>query len=175
LLYSYVRWSGIDVMERFRHHWGRGLIGAALVGTFLIWSVLKQPASAHTQGLALAFDLLWLGVVYGLVDGLLLSVLPVLATWQALSLLGWTERWPGRIAAGALALAASLFVTAVYHLGYPEFRGPQIISPMIGVGTMSLAYLISSNPLAAVLSHIAMHIAAVLQGADSVIQLPPHY
>ena len=46
---------------------------------------------------------------------------------------------------------------------------------MIGVGTMSLAYLVSGNPLAAVLSHMAMHIAAVLQGADSVIQLPPHY
>jgi hypothetical protein len=91
--------------------------------------VRNQPASAHAQGLALALDLLWLGVVYGLVDGLLLSVLPVLATWQALSLLGWIEHWPGRIAAGIVALAASLFVTAVYHLGYPEFRGPQIISP----------------------------------------------
>jgi hypothetical protein len=40
---------------------------------------------------------------------------------------------------------------------------------------MSLAYVLSANPLAALLSHIAMHIAAVLQGADSVIQLPPHY
>ena len=87
-------------MERFRHHWGWGLIGAALVGAFLVWTVRNQPASAHTQGLALALDLLWQGVVYGLVDGLLLSVLPVLATWQALSLLGWTERWPRRIAAG---------------------------------------------------------------------------
>jgi hypothetical protein len=27
LLYGYVRWSSIDVMERFRHHWGWGLIG----------------------------------------------------------------------------------------------------------------------------------------------------
>jgi hypothetical protein len=36
LLYGYVRWSSIDVIERFRHHWGWGLIGAALVGTFLI-------------------------------------------------------------------------------------------------------------------------------------------
>ncbi len=113
--------------------------------------------------------------MYGLVDALLLSVLPVLATWHGLSLLGWTEHWQGRIAAGALALAASMFVTAAYHAGYPEFRSPQIISPIIGVGAMSLAYLVSGNPLAAVLSHIAMHVAAVLQGADSVIQLPPHY
>jgi len=46
---------------------------------------------------------------------------------------------------------------------------------MVGVGIMSLVYLITGNPLTPVLGHIAMHIAAVLHGINSVSQLPPHY
>jgi hypothetical protein len=60
-------------------------------------------------------------------------------------------------------------------LGYTEFQGPQVVSPLIGNGVMSLAYLLTMNPLGAVLSHIAMHIAAVLHGISTTIQLPPHY
>jgi hypothetical protein len=41
-------------------------------------------------------------------------------------------------------------------------------------GVMSIAYIASRNPLAAVLSHVAMHVAAVLHGIDSTVQLPPH-
>lgn len=36
---------------------------------------------------------------------------------------------------------------------------------------MTLGYLITGNPLAAVISHIAMHIAGVLHGPDTVVQL----
>ena len=116
-----------------------------------------------------------LGLIYGLVDGLFLTVLPIAATWQAFTLLGWTNRWPGRIGAGILALLASLFVTATYHLGYPEFQSVALFGPLVGVGVMSVAYLLSRSPLAPVLSHIAMHGAAVLFGLATAIQLPPHY
>jgi hypothetical protein len=40
---------------------------------------------------------------------------------------------------------------------------------------MTLGYLLTTNPLAAMLSHIAMHIAGVFHGPASVTQLPPHY
>jgi hypothetical protein len=121
------------------------------------------------------FDLLWLGVVYGTVDALLLNVFPVLATWRAFSALGWTETWPGKLIAGIAAMGASLCVTAAYHLGYTEFQGPQVACPLIGNGVLSLAYLLTMNPLSAVLGHIAMHIAAVLHGISTTVQLPPHY
>lgn len=174
-LYGYVRWSGLDWRSLIQHRWGWGLLGAIVVGLFVVFSVLRQPSSPTPQGVELVFDLLWLGVVYGTLDGLLLSVLPVFATWEALSREGWTARWPGRIAAAILALAASLVVTAVYHLGYPEFRGPQVMLPVFGVGMMSLAYILTRNPISAVVPHIGMHIAAVLYGLQSVVQLPPHY
>jgi len=96
-------------------------------------------------------------------------------TWKAFSALGWTNRWTGRFATGALALAASLVMIAVYHLGYPEFRGPQVLLVVAGVGIQSLITLLTGSPIPVVLGHTAMHVTAVLYGLDSVIQLPPHY
>jgi hypothetical protein len=175
LLYGYVRWSGVELGEGIRRHWAWGLLVGAIVGFFTVQTVLIQPAFPTPRGAELLFDLVWLGLVYGAVDGLLLSVLPVYATWQALSLLGWTERWYGKVGVGALALVASMLVIALYHLGYPEFRGPQVLLVVVGVGAQSLGYLLSRSPLASVTSHVAMHVAAVLYGIANVSQLPPHY
>lgn len=175
LLYGYLRWSNINIGESVRYHWIWGIVGAILAGFFGSRTVLIQPSSPSPQGLELVFSLLWLGLVYGAVDALFLSVLPLSATWQAFAALGWTNRWAGRIAAGVLALASSLLVIAVYHLGYPEFRGPQVILVVVGVGIQSLLTLLTGSPIVVVLGHIAMHITAVLYGLNSVSQLPPHY
>ncbi len=174
-LYSFFRWAKIDPVELLRQNWIWGLLGALICGAFVVRNVLSQPVSARASGVGLAADLLWSGVVYGALDALLLSVLPVLATWEACSALGWTGGWYGRLASGALALLASLLVTAVYHLGYPEFRGQTVSMPVFGNGVMSLGYLLTQNPITALFSHMAMHIAAVLQGPATTFQLPPHY
>jgi len=174
-LYSYARWSEVDIQDLIVRHWPWGVVGAAIFGAFVVRNVLSQPAFPRPQGLELAFDLVWFGVVYGTLDALLLSIMPVLATWQAFSGLGWTGTWPGRLAVGAVAIAASLLVTAAYHLGYPEFRGPTVGAPVLGNGVMSLGYLLTTNPIAAIFSHIAMHVSAVLHGLETTAQLPPHY
>ena len=174
-LYAYMRWSELALKEFIRHHWLWGVIGGVLVGVFGVWAVLQQPLSPMPNGFDLVFNLVWLGIVYGTVDGLLLSVLPVFAIWRALTGLGWTKRVSGCVIAGLLALVGSMVVVAVYHLGYPEFRGPQVIFPVVGVSLMSLIYVLTGNPLSAVISHVAMHMAAVLYGLESVSQLPPHY
>jgi hypothetical protein len=174
-LYSFIRWSGIPFRDLIRHNWVWGLVGAALLAVFLVRNILSQPVSQRTKGGMLAFDILWLGVIYGLTDALLLSVFPVAATWQAFTLLDWTITWPGKILAGLIAILASLLVTAAYHLGYPEYKGRGLMGPVIGNATMTLGYLLTTNPLAAMLSHIAMHIAGVFHGPASVTQLPPHY
>jgi len=175
-LYAFMRWSHLSIGELIRHNWVWGLVGAALVGAFTVRNILSQPASPHSQGLALAFDIAWLGIVYGALDALFLSVLPVLATWQAFSALGWTQTLGGKVLVGAIALVASLAVTVAYHLGYPEYRvAGGIMGPSVGNGVMSLGYILTNNPIAAVFSHIAMHVAGVLQGPATVMQLPPHY
>lgn len=174
-LYAYVRWSGLVVGDLIRRNWIWGLVGAVLFAAFTVKNVLSQPISPRSEGFALVFDILWSGVVYGLMDALLLSVLPVLAIWQAFSLLNWTASWPGKILVGVIAVFASLLVTVAYHLGYPEYRGAGMGGPVIGNTAMTLGYVLTNNPLAAILSHIAMHIAGVLHGPASVVQLPPHY
>jgi hypothetical protein len=175
-LYGFMRWSNLSISELFRHNWIWGLVAAILIGAFNVRNIFSQPASPVSQGLPLVFDIAWLGIVYGTLDALFLSVLPVLATWQAFSALGWTQTLAGKILVGAIALIASLLVTVSYHLGYPEYRETGgIIGPSIGNGVMSFGYILSNNPIAAVFSHIAMHIAGVLHGPATVIQLPPHY
>ena len=175
-LYAYLRWSGLSITTLLRHNWVWGAIAAVLLAMFTVHNILSQPASARSEGLRLVFDLLWIGVIYGLIDALLLSVLPVLATRGAFSALGWTHNWPRKILVGAIAFLASLLVTVGYHLGYPECRVPgALFGPTLGNGAMTLGYVLTNNPIAAILSHMAMHIAGVLHGPASVTQLPPHY
>ena len=173
-VYSYLRWSQTSVADLIRRNWPWGLLGALVCGAFTVKNILSQPASAHSDGLALTLDLVWSGAVYGTLDALLLSVIPVLAVWNAFKF-DWADTWPGKIGVGLLAMIASLLVTAAYHAGYPEFRGPAIASPAIGNGALTLGYLITNNPLSAILAHVAMHVAGVLHGPAGVAQLPPHY
>jgi hypothetical protein len=174
-LYAYARWSGFSITELLLHNWVWGLAGAVLLALFTVKNILSQPVSLRAKGASLLLDLLWSGVAYGLTDALLLSVLPVFATWQAFTLLNWTTTLPGKILVGVIAMSASVLVTVTYHFGYREYRGNGMRGPVIGNTAMTIGYLLTNNPLAAILSHIAMHIAGVLRGPASVMQLPPHY
>src|SRR5512133_433461 len=136
-LYAFVRWSHLSIGELIRHNWIWGLVAAVLIGAFLVRNILSQPVSPRSQGLSLVFDIAWLGIVYGALDALFLSVLPVLATWQAFTAIGWTNSLGGKILVGLIALLASLLVTIAYHLGYPEYHTPSgVIGPSIGNGVM---------------------------------------
>ena len=44
-LYGFMRWSGLSLTELVRHNWILGVVGAVLVGAFLIRNILSQPAS----------------------------------------------------------------------------------------------------------------------------------
>jgi hypothetical protein len=122
-LYAYIRWSGLSIQTLILDNWVWGVIGAVILGVVTIRNVLSQPSSPRSKGFTLAFDLLWSGFLYGLTDGLLLSVFPVIAVWQAFSQSDWTANWPGKILVWLLAILASMFVTSAYHIGYTEFRG----------------------------------------------------
>jgi hypothetical protein len=175
-LAAFIVFNKVDLAALLTKNWLWGAVGALLVGAFLVRNVFSQPASERCSGFPLAFELLWSGVVYGLVDSLLLSILPVLAIWQAFSLFDWTVSWPGKIVVGVIGFIASLFVTICYHLGFPEYRVKKgIFGPTIGNGIMTIGYLLTNNPITAIFSHIAMHIAGVWRGPASVMQLPPHY
>lgn len=174
-LVAYFRWSHTQLLQLIRRHWLWGVVGAVVVGAFLVRNVLTQDPSPRPQGISLVGDLLWLGVAYGVLDALMLSVVPVLATWRALRTLGWTRTWTGKAGVLGLALIMSVVVTLLYHLGFSEYWGTGIKDPLVGNGIMSLGYIITANPLTAILSHVAMHVSAVLHGFTSAVQLPPHF
>jgi hypothetical protein len=172
-LYSYIRWADLNVGELIRQNWVWGVVIALLVSIILVRNVLSQPASQRSQGSRLYFELFWFGLVYGAVDGLFLSVFPVLLTWQAFPALGDTLL--GKIGVALLALAASVVIAVAYHAGYPEFRNSSMRYAAFGNGVISLAYLISLNPISSFASHAVMHIVAVWHGSEGTVQLPPHY
>lgn len=165
---AYFHWSGMDLRRHLRSNWIRGMGALALGGSFVVANVLSQPPSPSPRGFALVFAVLWEGLAYGLVDSLLLTVVPVTAARLAFS--------SGRPWARAgVGLAVSIAVTSAYHLGFAEFRGGAVAGPIVGNAVLTLAYLASSSPWSPILGHVAMHVAAVLHGIDSTIQLPPHY
>jgi hypothetical protein len=175
LFYLFIKSNNIPAADLVRHNLYWGLLGAVLAGVFVLKNVLSQPSSPRSKGGALVLDVVWAGMVYGLIDALLLSILPILALRLVLSDTFWTDPWYGRLGFGAIAMLASFFVTTVYHWGFPEFRGRKIIWPNIGNGVLSLAFLLTMNPLAAILPHMAMHVTAMLHGRDTTGQVPPHY
>jgi hypothetical protein len=148
-----------------------GIVGGLVLGAVLAITVLRQPGSEVPSGSHLVIALLWLGLVYGVLDALLLTVLPVLAVKDG----GEPEHRSGRLWRSGAALAASLWVTAAYHFGYPEFRGSRLVGPVIGNAIITTGYLLTGSAATPLIGHVMMHGAAVLHGMDTAAQLPPHY
>lgn len=169
-----LRFEPLDPMLQLRRRWLSGVIGGVIVGGLLARTVVLQPASPAPAGGALAWALAWNGVFYGVVDGMLLSVLPVLLIYggrPAAELQQPGARWRWALT----ALGASLLLTAAYHLGFTEYRNDTLMGPLAGNAVVTLSYLVTGSPIAPLLSHVLMHGAAVLHGMATTTQLPPHY
>jgi len=174
-LYSFALRNEIDLAGVLAKNWGWGVVAGGLVSLFLVKTVRAQPVSRNTYGTDLVLDVTWAGLVYGLTDALFLNVMPVMAVWLGASQFAWAATIAGKIGLALLGLFASLLVTLTYHLGYPEFRNRSVMLVLVGNTLITLAYLLSGNPLGSIISHTAMHVAAVFQGPETTIQLPPHY
>jgi hypothetical protein len=171
LTWGYLTWSDTTLASFATTHWGWGLIGAVVTGTILAVLSRHQPRGPRPQGWPVAAALAWEGVVYGITEGLLLSVLPVLVTWQAFAAHGWTSGIGRSLVAGIVAMVASLAVIVIHHLGYRGFHNRAALVPvMVGCGLLSLAYLLTASPLAAVGGHILLHTALSLRGTE----MPPY-
>jgi hypothetical protein len=171
LTWGYLAWSDTSLASFATNRWGWGLVGAAVAGAILARLSRHQPRGPRPQGWRLAATLAWEGVVYGMTEGLLLSVLPVLVTWQAFAAHGWTSGTGKPLVAGTAAMAASLAVIVIHHLGYRGFHNRAALAPvMVGCGLLSLAYLLTASPLAAVGGHIVLHTALSLRGTE----MPPY-
>jgi hypothetical protein len=170
---GYLAWSGTSVVELVTAGWGWGILGGVGAAALVAPLVGRLPSGARPEGAQLVGRFLWEGVVYGTAEAILLATLPVLAAWQAADALGWTDTGWVKVASGALAVAGALFVIAVHHLGYREFRAKaarnQLLGALVGCGIQALAFLLTGNVLAPIVAHIVLHWQLTLRGNE----MPP--
>ena len=175
LIGLWARSTGYDLEAAVRRRWPLAIgLGAACAGVMALMVVRTEDATARPDGVELAGAVLWRGVVYGISDGLLLSVFPILVVFAALAGSRLNERAAGKIVIGGIALIASLAMTAVYHLGYSDFRSDKLARPLAGDVLWSVPTLVTLNPIGAPIAHVGLHVSAVLHSYDTDTFLPPH-
>lgn len=152
---------------RTRMWWSVGT--GALVAFAIVRKILSESGMDHPDGAYFWFELAWRGVLYGTMDALLLFVFP--ATVAYLLLRDRDRR--RRLRFAGLTLVLSLGITATYHLGYPQFRGSDLVQPEIGAVVAWVPTALTGNPIGAVVVHDAYHVAANVHTYRSEIYLPP--
>ncbi len=174
----FVLWSrstGYDLVAAAKRRWPAALLlGLGTGGLLAVIVVRTDDATQRPGGLELAGALAWRGILYGVTDGLLLSVFPILVVFAAFAGTRLDRRFSGKVAVGAVALAASLAMTAAYHAGYSDFRSEKMRKPLVGDAIWSVPTLVTLNPIGSPIAHAGLHMSAVLHSYETDTFLPPH-
>jgi hypothetical protein len=175
----FVAWSrdtGQSLREMCARRWKLALLLGVIAAGAMAFIATRQDASGpHPGGLTFIGAVAWRGVVYGAADGLLLSAFPILLVFAALKNTTLRKRAEGAIAVGAIAIVASMAMTAVYHAGYSDFRSSKLSKPLTGDLVWSIPTLATLNPIGAPIAHIGLHVSAVIHNYNSNLFLPPHH
>jgi hypothetical protein len=169
----YTRTTGLKLRPLLSRRLVPGLALGVLIGLLMMENVLSRPGTEQLAGGMLPWALAWRGVGYGAVDGIILHAFPWVVAWRAFE--AENGRVGRRIRAGLLACASILLVTTVYHLGYADFRSRKIVQPNIGSTIMSVPTLVTANPVASTVSHVFLHVTAVIHAPRTELFLPPHH
>jgi hypothetical protein len=171
LLAAYVKATQLDVRNVLSCNWKLGTALGLVIGIALVRNVLADDATARPDGAYFVFELIWRGGIYGTIDALLLTVLPCLVVYRSLG--GALLTWRRRFTYLAASLLLVLTITAVYHLGYAQYREDGLRAPETGNAIISLPMLLSANPLGSIADHVAMHVSAVAHDYETEVRLPP--
>ena len=172
LLATYVRVEQIDVREIFRLRWRWSLGVGVLVAAFLVFNVFNtSDATARPHGAYFVFELVWRGLGYGIVDTLLLTILPCFVAYKSLH--GHVAGLKGKLRFTALALPLVLIITATYHSGYPQYRQDGLSRPETGNVLISIPTFATVNPVGSLVAHVSQHVTAVTHAYESRIFNPP--
>lgn len=171
LFSAYAYATRLDVAAAARRNWKLGAALGLVFGFALVRNVLGEHATPHPHGGYFVFELVWRGAIYGAVDALLLTVLPCLVVYRSLG--GGLTTWRRRLAYFGTSLALVLTITAVYHLGFAQYRSDGVGAPEAGNTIISMPMLLSANPIGSIADHAAMHISAVAHTYETDVRLPP--
>jgi hypothetical protein len=168
----YIKKTKLALKEWLSRRLGWGILLGLIFGALMLQNVLSRPETEKFTGAYLIWAIFWRGLIYGTIDGLLLFVFPWIVTWRAFNV--GQKPLVRRIGFGLLAWLFILVITTFYHLGYSDFRSKKIIQPNIGSTIMSVPTLVSGSPIGSTLTHVVMHITAVVHSPDTELFLPPH-
>jgi hypothetical protein len=171
LLWAYATATRLDVRAVLVRNWKWGVALGIVFGVLLVRNVFSEHATPHPSGAYYWFELIWRGGVYGAVDALLLTVLPCVIVYRALG--GRLPSWRLRFGYFGASLALIVSLTAVYHLGYSQYRQHGVRAPETGNVIISLPMLLTVSPIGSVADHMAMHISAVEHEYNTEVRLPP--
>jgi hypothetical protein len=175
LFTGWARSTGQSLREMVRRRWVLAtVLGLVFAGVMALIAIAGEDPTTRPSGVELVAAVAWRGVVYGFTDGLLLSAFPILVVFAAFAGTRLRERRAGTIAIGAVALLASLAMTASYHAGYSDFRSEKVRKPLTGDLIWSAPTLATLNPIGAPIAHAGLHVTAVLHSYDTDVFLPPH-
>ena len=165
------RLNRLDLLRNWRWGLALGGVGAAA----LAFNVVRmEDATDRPGGFELVAAILWRGVLYGATDGVLLSVFPILAVFAAFAGTRLRQRLTGKVLIGTIAMLASIGITAVYHLGYSDFRSEKVRKPIVGDVIWSAPTLTTLSPFGAPIAHVGLHVSAVVHSSETETYLPPH-
>ncbi len=174
---GYLAWFASKAGATWRHvlraNWWWSIAFGVLVGAAVIRQVMGQTGTGHPTSGYFVFELIWRGVVYGMVDALVLAVLPAVVAHVVLR--GNRRGVVRKVAFGSLVLLFSLIVSAAYHAGYSTYRGDAMAKPLTGTVMWDVPAILTGNPAGAVVAHAAVHTTAVVHqyyGGDNHL-LPP--
>jgi hypothetical protein len=171
LVTLYVRRNAVDVRGLLLRNWRWGLAAGVIVGVAIVRNVFTETETARPDGVYFAFEVLWRGLTYGVVDAVLLTVFPCLVVYHALG--GPLGTWRRRLAYFCASLALVMTITATYHLGYDRYRDDGVGAPETGNVLISIPMLLTTNPIGSIADHSAMHVAAVVHEYEGDTRLPP--
>ena len=175
LFLGWARSTGRSRSELLARHWRLAVVLGLIFAAVSVLIVLgSENSTPHPDGAGFIGAIIWRGLIYGAVDGLLLSAFPILVVFAALANSRLRQTRMGTVGVGAIALAASLLITATYHLGYSDFRSDKLRKPLTGDLVWSVPTLATLNPIGAPIAHAGLHVAAVTHSYETDTFLPPH-
>lgn len=175
LFTAWARDTGQSLREMCTRRWRIAIaLGLVFAGISVLIVLGTEDSTSRPGGLEFIGAIIWRGLAYGAIDGLLLSAFPILVVFAAFAGGRLRQSRAGVVAVGAVALAASLAVTATYHLGYGDFRSDKLRKPVRGDLVWSVPTLVTLNPIGAPIAHAGLHVAAVAHSYDTDLFLPPH-
>lgn len=169
------RSTGYDLVAACKRHWVAAvLLGLAAAALLAAMVVRTEDATSRPDGVELVGAIAWRGVLYGVTDGLLLSVFPILVVFAAFAGTRLSRHASGKVVIGIVALVASVAMTVAYHSGYSDFRSEKMRKPVSGDVIWSAPTLLTLNPIGAPIAHAGLHTSAVLHSYETDTFLPPH-